>query len=126
MVFYWNRNMDNQKVILYDGGCKLCLQTVRQIRKLDSSGQFYPVAFQSTEGQILSKKANIDPLDPDSVVLFENGVIHEKSDAVLTILRSLKGTRAVTKSVGVFPQKLLDKLYDLIARHRSWIFGRTD
>ncbi len=126
MVFNWNRNMDNQKVILYDGGCKLCLQTVRQIRKLDSSGQFYPVAFQSTEGQTLAKKAEIDPMDPDSVVLFENGVIHEKSGAVLGILRSLKGTRALSKLLGVFPQKLLDKLYDLVARHRSWMFGRED
>ena len=125
MVFYWNSTIDNHKVILYDGGCRLCLQTVRQIRKLDSSGQFHMIAFQSTEGQTLAKKAEIDPMDPNSVVLVENGVIHEKSGAVLTILRSLKGTRAVTKLLGIFPRKLLDKLYDLIARHRSWMFGRT-
>ena len=84
------------------------------------------IAFQSAEGKRLAKETGIDPSDPESVVLIENGKIHEKSSAVLAIMKSLKGTGSLIKVLKAIPEKLLDKGYDLVARNRHWMFGRED
>ncbi|MDP2765650.1 MAG: DCC1-like thiol-disulfide oxidoreductase family protein, partial [Brevundimonas sp.] len=53
------------------------------------------------------------------------GVVEAVSDAALTVLGALTATRplAVLKAV---PRVVRDPVYDLIARNRYAVFGRTD
>jgi len=53
------------------------------------------------------------------------GRIYFKSDAALTVLGALAGTRPLG-ALRHAPRWLRDPAYDLIARNRYRIFGRTD
>ena len=112
-------------LILFDGVCVFCSRWVRFVIDRDPERRFSFLAIQSERGRVLAARYGIDPEAPQTNAVVWGGRIAFKSDAALTVL----GALAATRSLGVLkvaPHWLRDPVYDLIARNRYRIFGRSD
>ena len=112
-------------LILFDGVCVFCSRWVRFVIDRDPERRFRFVAIQSEPGRVLAARFGIDPEAPQTNAVVWGGRIFFKSDAALTVLGKLAATRPLGW-LKVVPKLLRDPVYDLIARNRYRIFGRTD
>lgn len=112
-------------VILYDGVCIFCSHWIRFVAARDVSRRFRFTAIQSDYGIRLARHFGIDPENPDTNAVIHGGVAYFKSDAALTVLGQLPGWRW-TGALFALPRALRDPVYNLIARNRYRIFGRSD
>ena len=112
-------------LILFDGVCIFCSRWVRFVIDHDPERRFRFVTIQSDAGRELATRFGIEPEAPQTNAVISGGRIFFKSDAALTVLGLLPSTRplAILRAV---PRWLRDPAYDLIARNRYRLFGRTD
>lgn len=112
--------------ILFDGVCNFCNASINFIIDRDSKGVFKFAALQSEIGQEFLKKNGLKQDNFDSIILEKNGIIYQKSDAALEIARNLDGFWKFFYVFKIIPFFLRNPIYDLVARNRYRIFGRTD
>ena len=112
-------------LILFDGVCVFCSRWVRFVIANDREGRFRFLPIQSEAGRALAVRYGIDPDEPETNAVILNRRIHFKSDAALSVLGALPKTRALV-ALKAAPRWLRDPAYDLIAKNRYAIFGRTD
>jgi predicted DCC family thiol-disulfide oxidoreductase YuxK len=112
-------------LILFDGACVFCSRWVRFVIDCDPARRFRFLAIQSAPGRALATRFGIDPAAPQTNAVVWGGRIFFKSDAALTVLGALAATRPLGV-LKVAPRWLRDPAYDLIARNRYAVFGRTD
>lgn len=112
-------------VILYDGVCIFCSHWIRFVAARDTARRFRFTAIQSVYGISLAKHFGIDPENPDSNAVIHGGVAYFRSDGALTVLSLLPGLGWV-RVLRVVPQGLRDAIYNLVARNRYQIFGRSE
>ena len=113
-------------VVLFDGVCNLCNGAVRFIAANDPDGTFAFLSLQSARAQALLGERACDSREPDSVVLLRNGVIYERSDAVLHIALGLRAPWPLAFAAILIPHAWRDALYRWVARNRYRWFGRTE
>jgi predicted DCC family thiol-disulfide oxidoreductase YuxK len=112
-------------VILYDGVCIFCSRWIQFVARRDVAHRFRFTAIQSGYGQRLARHVGIDPDDPDTNAVIHGGIVALKSDAALTVLSALPGWRW-TRVLFKVPLGVRNPVYNLIARNRYRIFGRSD
>lgn len=112
-------------LILFDGVCVFCSRWVRFVIDRDPERRFRFMAIQSEPGRALAARFGIDPEAPQTNAVILGGRIYFKSDAALTVLGALTATRPLSL-LKAAPRALRDPIYDLIARNRYAIFGRTE
>lgn len=117
---------EDRPVVLFDGICNLCNSSVRFILKHDTREQFLFSSLQSDASKKLLLHLNYKIREMNSILLVENGQIHEKSDAVLKIADGLRFPWNSATAIRVLPKKQRDKLYDFVARNRYKWFGKKD
>lgn len=110
-------------VILFDGVCNLCNNTIQFIIRHDKKHRFRFAALQSGYGQRLMAQFDIKG---DSVVLFQDGKIYQRSSAVLKIAPQISGAYWLLCAGYILPRFLRDAIYDFVARHRYKWFGKQD
>jgi len=111
-------------IILFDGVCNLCNASVNFILRFEKKNLLKFASIQSESGQkLISKFSN--QLISDSVLLIEDGVLYQKSDAALKIARYLKYFWILYYFI-YFPHWLRNPLYNWIARNRYSWFGKRD
>lgn len=116
----------HNQILLFDGLCNLCNDSVNFILKRDKTGKFKFASLQSEFGITLCKNHDIDTNRVDSIILIKNDKAFIKSAAVLEILKDLPiGWRGLRLGI-IFPKAIRDYLYDLVAKHRYRIFGKKD
>jgi predicted DCC family thiol-disulfide oxidoreductase YuxK len=113
-------------ILLFDGVCSLCNGLVKfiQTRKTSPDIRFAPL--QSPAGKSLLKKFEFSSEDIDTVVYISGGRYYLKSAAILQILRDIGRGWRLFYGLVVIPRFIRDFLYDLIARSRYRIFGKSD
>lgn len=112
-------------LILFDGVCVFCSRWVRFVIDHDPEARFRFLPIQSEAGRALAGRYGIDPEAPQTNAVVLDGRIFFKSDAALTVLGALPKTRALA-GLKAAPRFVRDPAYDLIARNRYAIFGRSD
>ena len=112
--------------ILFDGVCNFCNASINFIIDRDSKSIFKFAALQSEIGQEFLKRNGLKQDTFDSVILEKSGIIYQKSDAALEIARNLDGFWKILYVFKIIPFFLRNPIYDLVARNRYRIFGRTD
>ncbi|HLZ01466.1 MAG TPA: DCC1-like thiol-disulfide oxidoreductase family protein [Bradyrhizobium sp.] len=112
-------------VILFDGVCIFCSRWVRFVARRDIAQRFRFTTIQSAYGGRLAQTLGIDANDPDTNAAIHGGVAHFKSDAALTVLSLLPGWSWVRLLFAV-PRFIRDGAYNLVARNRYRIFGKSD
>ena len=126
-VFCSMNDLENKKIILFDGVCNLCNNTVRFVIKHDKKDMFRYAALQSEVGQKLTSERNIDLSKVDSIILIEPGVAYfTKSDAALKIARSFGGVWILLNVFNLIPSSLRNIVYDFIAKNRYRWFGKKE
>jgi len=116
---------DPRAIVLFDGVCNLCNASVTFIIDRDRRGRFAFAPLQSEVGRALLRRHGPWPDAIDSVVLVEGGRAYTRSRAALRIARRLDGAWPLLYGLAVLPTPVLDALYDLVARNRYRLFGRT-
>ena len=125
-------------VVLFDGVCNLCNESVNFIIDRDPEGYFKFASLQSNEanryietcpfapkpGQESTGDAMSDLLQ--SIILVENGRCYRRSTAALRIARKLKGGWSLLYAGILIPAPLRDVVYNWIARNRYQWFGKLD
>lgn len=114
----------NFPILFFDGICGLCNSFVNFLLKADSSKKLIFAPLQGETAQILLPQDKIAKME--SLVFWENGIICEKSKAIIAILHLLGGPWKILLIFDLLPSLFLDKLYDVIAKSRYSIFGKMD
>lgn len=117
----------NKKMtVLFDGVCNFCNASINFVIDRDKKGVFKFAALQSDIGQEILKKYGLKQTNFDSIILEKEGKIYQKSDAALEIVRNMDGLWKVFYIFKIIPSFLRNPVYNLIAKNRYRIFGRTD
>lgn len=113
-----------EKVVFYDGVCALCNRSVQFILKNDHAGNFKFAPIQSEAAR--SKGVPYEGLTPYSIFYYEEGILLEKSDAVLRIALGLRSPWKFLAYFRYVPRTLRDAIYDWVAAHRYDWFGKYE
>lgn len=114
-----------KKIILFDGDCHFCNDSVQFIIKRDPRAIFYFASLQSDIGQALLKQHQL-PLDSDSIVLIDNEGYFTQSTAILKITLHLYRLYPLLYLAICIPRPLRNRVYQFIAKHRYGWFGRAN
>ncbi len=106
----------------------MCHRAVKFVVRQDRSGRAFRFApLQGETFQRLVAEEQRAGLPDSVVVLTHDGELLVRSAAFLHILRRLGGAWTVLAAVlGVIPRRLLDFVYDFVARIRYRVFGRRE
>lgn len=114
------------KIILFDGVCNLCNNSVNYVIKRDKKDRFRFAAFQEEAGRRLIVKYNIDTSKTDSIVLLDGDKVYVRSTAVLRIARYLGGGYPLFYGFMIIPNFVRNWVYDCVARNRYKWYGKRD
>jgi predicted DCC family thiol-disulfide oxidoreductase YuxK len=117
---------DSRPVIVFDGVCVLCNGWVRFLLRHERKKRYRFAAMQTESGRALLAANGLDPDDPASFLLVENGKAWRETDAIMHVIASLGGFWKVAVVARALPRPLRDWLYRVVARNRYRWFGRHD
>lgn len=112
-------------IILFDGVCNLCGNSVSLLIKYDKNNIFRFAAMQTKAGENIMQEYPILN-DRKSIILIKQGTVFYKSDAIIEIAKQITGWPSILKYGFLFPKFLRDGMYDLIAKNRYFLFGKKD
>lgn len=115
-----------EAVIVFDGVCALCSRWVRFLLRFDRSGRYRFAAMQGAHGRALLQQHGLDPDDPLSFLLLDNGQAWTDTDAILRVLHGLGGAWRLSGVLRLLPGRWRDTAYRALARNRYRWFGRHD
>lgn len=116
----------SHKIILFDGVCNLCNRSVNFIISKDSKDIFRFATLQSDIGMSLMSQHGINTTKTDSVILIDTNEYHERSSAILQIVKNLSGGYALLYFFIIVPKCIRDWGYDYIAKNRYKWYGKKD
>ena len=114
------------KVILFDGVCKLCHIWSNFIIKHDHQHIFKLCSVQSVEGQKILQHFGLSTDRYETMLLVEAERCFQKSEAFLNVVARLSYPWKVLIIFKFIPGKIRDYLYDRIALNRYRLFGKYD
>ncbi|MEY4050586.1 MAG: hypothetical protein RL262_1420 [Bacteroidota bacterium] len=112
-------------IILFDGVCNLCGNSVSLLIKYDKNNIFRFAAMQTKAGENIMQEYHILN-DRKSIILIKQGTVFYKSDAIIEIAKQITGWPSILKYGILFPKFLRDGIYDLIAKNRYFLFGKKE
>ena len=118
--------MGEDSIILFDGICNFCNSSVNFIIKRDKKNYFKFSPLQSEYSKIILKQNNFPLENFESIILFENNKIYQKSTAALRIAKQLSGLWKLSYMFIIFPSFISDFFYDIIAKKRYKYFGKRE
>ena len=118
------KDSNSDPIIFFDGICNLCNASVDFVMRHDKRQRFKFASLQSeiAKDVLLGKGINLDDLE--SIVLYRNGQIIQKSNAVLSIAWTLGFPFCLGYVFKLIPRFLRNYVYDVIARNRYKWFGK--
>lgn len=118
-------NKAQNNIILFDGDCNFCNNTVQFIIKHDPNKIYKFASLQSDFAQKFLIDLHYKSL-PDSIFYIENDKIYDRSTAALKIGRNLSKPWNYTYFFILVPRFLRDVVYDIISKKRYSWFGKRD
>ena len=114
-------------VVLYDGVCNVCNDSVQFILARDRAGYFQFASLQSEVGQELLAQHGLGELPLSTMVLIEAGRAYTKSTAVMRVARRLTPFWFLSSyGLALLPRPLRDALYAGFVKHRYRWFGKRE
>lgn len=115
-----------ERVVLFDGVCKLCNGWAKFLIRHDARRQFRLASVQSPQGQALLAWYGLPTDRFDSMALIDEQGLHLRSTALLRILAHLPQPWRALAWLRLIPRWLRDWFYDRIALNRYRLFGRYE
>lgn len=113
-------SQNQQTLVFFDGQCVLCNGFVDWLMLRDSEKRLLFASLQGTTALELVPQEK--RLEMSTVLAFHNGLIFEKSEAILWVVSQLTGYGWVT-IFKYLPKTLRDAAYTIVATNRSRLFG---
>ena len=117
-------SIKNNNIIIYDGVCNLCDSFVLFVIDRDKNNKFKFTSLQDHYAKELLEKTNND--FGDSILLYSNGIILNKSNAVIKIFNDLGFPYNMLKLTLIIPRFLRDIIYAFVAKNRYKWFGKRE
>ena len=118
--------IENKSIIMFDGVCNLCNNSVQFIIKNDKKKRFLFILLQSDAARDILLQFQLKNSEMDSIILIENGKIYQKSSAILKIAKHLNGMWKISYGFIIIPKFIRDLVYTTIAKNRYKWFGKRD
>ncbi|NNC50589.1 MAG: DUF393 domain-containing protein [Flaviramulus sp.] len=117
----------HKKLILFDGICNLCNNSVQYVIKNDKKNLFMFTAIQSETGKKIIEEFKIDTAKTDSILLYtpEKGIDY-KSTAAIKIAYQLGFPQNLLGIFYIIPPFIRNWVYDYIAKNRYKWYGKKD
>ena len=118
-------------LVLYDGVCGLCSGLLQFVLAHDRRGVFAFASLQGATGRAAIERLGGDPTELTSFYVWANyrkpgGRIYARSQAALFVAGQLEWPWKAAVMARVLPGAVLDRAYDVVARHRYRVFGRVE
>jgi predicted DCC family thiol-disulfide oxidoreductase YuxK len=113
------------RLILFDGVCVFCSRWARFVMARDPEATFRFVTLQEPCGQALAQRLGIDTGFAETNAVIVGGRAYFKTDAAIEVLSRLPHWSWVRVCRAV-PRLIRDGLYDMIARSRYRLFGKSE
>src|SRR3990167_7780315 len=107
-----------ERVVLFDGLCKLCNGWVKFLIRHDPQQRFRLASVQSVQGQALLAWFGLPIERFDTMAYIEDGRLWVRSDALLHIVAQLPRPWRLLALLRVLPRPVRDWCYDRIALNR--------
>ena len=122
---------ETKAIVLYDGVCGLCNRAVQFLLKRDRHDRFQFASLQSDVAARVLQRHGMDPKSLDTVYAVlnygePNETLLAKGDAFLFFAKVIGGIWSVAQVGRIIPRPIRNWLYDLIARHRYQVFGKSE
>ena len=119
------RSKPLEALMLFDGVCNFCSGSVLFILKRSQGSTLRFAAMQAPASQAWLATLGLPLEHYETFALVEDGQLYLKSRGVLRLTRHMAWPWPVIgRLVGLAPRRLLDWLYDRVARNRYRILGR--
>ena len=116
----------NDRVVLFDGVCRLCGAWAEFLIRVDRRHVFKLAALQSDEGKRILEWHGLPVNGGESVVLVEGSRLYVKSSAFVRVMARLPFPWKAAGVVWLIPRPIRDWLYDRVALNRYAIFGKHE
>lgn len=122
-----NEEIQQQKIILFDGVCNLCNNSVTFILNHEREPVFRFASIQSEAGKELLEWCGLPGDYTEAIVFIDRGTVHLGSTAALKIGQQFRPPWSFFAPLGLmFPKSLRNWVYHQIALHRYRWFGKRD
>ncbi len=119
-------DIETHSVIVFDAECVLCSANAQFVLKHDREKHFLLASMQGEYGSALYREHDIDPDNPETLIVVQNGKLLRNSDAIIAIYSGLGWPWRMAAMLKSVPRFLRDPVYLWIARNRYKIFGKRD
>jgi len=117
---------DDKPVIVFDGQCVFCSGWARFVLAADRRARYRLLPAQSPLGEALYRHLGLDPKAYETNILIEDGVAYFKADGSIRMAMGLGFPWSLAVVLRALPKAWREALYDLVARNRYRLFGRSD
>ena len=111
-------NIHDQVIVFYDGDCGLCQRSIRILANIDKS---HLLRFAPQNGETYKLICGETPSLKNSVLVFYQGTVYQKSRALIKLGELLKGPYQFCSFFKIIPMRLLDFFYDQVAKRRHYV-----
>ncbi len=123
--------MPDNPILLYDGVCGLCNRLVQFLLKHDQRDRIRFATLQSHFAIDHLQRVGANAEDLDTVYVIKNcgdwtEEVLNRSDAILYLMRELGGIWSVVSWGRILPRWLRDRMYDVVAKNRYRVFGKSE
>lgn len=116
----------HDKVVLFDGVCKLCSFWARFLIRYDKKHHFKLATVQSPEGRAILEWYGLPADHYETMVYVDGEEVYVQSLAFLKVMKQLPFPWPVFYLFRIIPSCIRDWLYDRIALNRYALFGKYE
>ena len=106
-------------IVFIDDDCIFCNFWGHFILKNDYSGSIYISPSKSEYFQSIKNRYNNLPNPKETIILYHNEIIYEKSNAVIKIAVLMRNWHSILFLTYIIPKFLRNSVYDLISKKRK-------
>ena len=117
---------NNAPIIIFDGYCNFCDASVNFIMDSDKNKEFLFTPNQENSGKAILQEHGAATTDVDTLYLFENGILYDRSTAALRIAKRLKFPWYLSYGFIIVPRVIRDAIYNVLAKNRYNWFGKKE
>lgn len=119
-------NIEQQKIIVFDGACNLCNRWVQFVIKHDRDKIYKFCSIQSDTGKKITKQFLRGTDELKTIIFIDGNRLYIKSTAALYIVKNLSGVWSFLFVFVSIPKFIRNFIYDIVAKNRYKWFGKAD
>jgi predicted DCC family thiol-disulfide oxidoreductase YuxK len=118
--------INNQKILYFDGVCNLCAGAVQFVLKRNKKQNILFASLQGQAGQTMLKEFGFSQTAFNSLVFVENGKVYQQSAGALRLTKYLNAAWPLLRVFMIVPAFIRNAVYNWVAKNRYKWFGKKN